>query len=182
MTTTLLKVISLASTSSVGDVHLDAGRQRAPHKSDFWQRLSQGKAAAPSLDQLYEWDQGQASDAPLDVLFQSVLDGEMSDVGKQFSGTLRTCLCDEGTAVEVLEALKDWANVQRASRSEALPGDVASAIYYGAIAAALVRWEEKITGLNDQAMAAGFKWVCGQEWLDGDVRATVQAARDSIDQ
>ena len=96
------------------------------------------------------------------------------------TGTLRNCLCGDSPAIEALEAVKEWANIQRASRSQALPGELASAIYYGAIAAALVRCDKKITGLNDQALASGLGFVHSLDWLDESIRATIGAAIERV--
>ena len=76
----------LARTASAEAVQLDAARESAPHKSDFWQRLSQGASDTQSLDRLYEWDQDEATDVPPDVLLQSVLDGKLSEVNAEFDG------------------------------------------------------------------------------------------------
>ena len=174
-----LKAI-LARTMSAEAVELDTARESMPHKSDFWQRLSQRKGTATSLDRLYEWDQGETTDVPLDVLFQSILSGNMQDLIESGEGTLKECLCGEATSLSSLEGLKEWANIQRASRSQALSSDIASALYYGAIAAALSRHGQKISGLNDQALLTGFRWVTSQSWLDEDVRTTVNSAIDHV--
>ena len=174
-----LKAI-LARTMSAEAVELDTARESMPHKSDFWQRLSQRKGTSTSLDRLYEWDQGETTDVPLDVLFQSILSGNMQDLIESGEGTLKECLCGEATSLSSLEGLKEWANIQRASRSQALSSDIASALYYGAIAAALSRHGQKISGLNDQALLTGFRWVTSQSWLDEDVRTTVNSAIDHV--
>ena len=166
----------LARTASAESVQLDAARESAPHKSDFWQRLSQGSGDTQSLDRLYEWNQDEAADVPPDVLLQSILDSDLSEINSNYQGTLRSCLCEENPAVEALEAVKEWANIQRASRSQALPGELASAVYYAAIAAALVRCDKKITGLNTQALLSGLKTINAMEWLDAGMRDTLTSA------
>src|SRR5690606_9987848 len=127
------------------------------------------------------WDQDAAAEVPIEVLFQSILDGSLTEIVGNYPGTLRSCLCDEEPSLEALEAVKEWASVQRASGSESLPGNAASAIYFGAIAAALLRCRKKITGLNGHALTSGLQWVVAQDWVDPGVRSTANAALSCVD-
>jgi hypothetical protein len=51
-----------------------------------------------------------------------------------------------------------------------LPPEVASVLYFAAIAAALVHLGERISALDDRAMAAGMTWVLGRTWLAAELR------------
>ena len=62
-----------------------------------------------------------------------------------------------------------------------LPGEVASVLYFAAIAAALVRAGERITALGDRAIADGTAWALRQPWLAAELRPLFAQAQDQLD-
>ncbi len=153
----------------------DPSHESGQHKSYFFQRLISEGTVKP-LEKLYDWNQGDESEVETDVMFQSILETPLKDVSTDLSGTIRSCLFDPNSTSQALEAIKDWASVQRANRSPTISREIASTIYYAAIASALVHCEQRITGLNDQALISGLQWVCDQEWVDEPVRELAQQA------
>jgi hypothetical protein len=61
-----------------------------------------------------------------------------------------------------------------------LPSEIAAAIYYTSIAAALVRLSERITQLPDADVRRGLLWVRGQDWVDGKTRALLDQALEKL--
>jgi RNA polymerase sigma-70 factor (ECF subfamily) len=169
----------LSRTRLAADRKLDAARESTPLKSAFWRRLT--RQSSKPLGQLYDWDQEDGSDIPMHVSLQSVLDSPIHNFVGGYEGTIRSYLCDESPDVEALESIKEWANTQRATGSQALPGDLASVVYYGAISAALVRCGKRITGLNDQALLTGLRSVGEQAWLDNSLRSMIEHAIILVD-
>ncbi|MBI1247949.1 hypothetical protein GC197_08935 [bacterium] len=171
----------LGQTWSVADLHVDKSHEASVVTSGFWDRISKRDGDLNALDLLYDWDQEGTDNVPQDVLFQSLLDGKLSDGPADQNVSVRECLCGESPKLELLEAIKQWANNQRVCRSEALPIDQASALYYSAIAAALLRCNKRISGLNGQSLRSGFRWVSEQPWIDPDVRTMVVSAINCTD-
>ena len=74
----------------------------------------------------------------------------------------RELLEEPNPALEPLIALKDSA--KRRTR-ESFPPEVALLIYYGSIAAAMVRCGRRITRLRDDDLRHGFMWAIQQPWV-----------------
>ncbi len=77
--------------------------------------------------------------------------------------------------LEVLEATKRFAKYSR-TQEESLPAEIATALYYLAIAAALTKCGRRITALDDQTLRHGIAWVRQQTWLDEDSRTVLDEA------
>lgn len=72
--------------------------------------------------------------------------------------------------VELLKITKDFAKACRLSPHSPMPHEIASVLYFASIASALVRCRRRITGLTNDALAEGFRWVLRQPWLDAPIR------------
>ena len=68
--------------------------------------------------------------------------------------------------IELLELVKDFAKANLDHPDSGLPGEIAAALYYTSIAAALVRLEARISQLGDMDLQRGFRRTMGQAWLD----------------
>ncbi len=68
--------------------------------------------------------------------------------------------------VQLLNSLKELAKDKREDPLSDSPPEVAVALYYAGIAAALTRCGERITTLRDDELRAGLNWVAKQTWLD----------------
>jgi len=179
----------LANTRSVADVVV-----REPQADDadlsttrFWRRLSAAQEAEAGVDSIFtvgapEGDQHQSADdeaAHFAVFLQTRLDqlricDSDSSIGE--------ALASESTPVELLNSIKDWSNIQRASQNKAAPQDIASAIFYGAIARAMENSGQCITSLNPDTLEAGFTWLAGQEWAGQQLQATASRAAKRVQQ
>ena len=76
--------------------------------------------------------------------------------------------------VELLKITKDFAKACRLSPRSPVPHEIASVLYFASIAAAMVRCRRRITGLTNDALAEGFRWVLSQPWLDAPTRALTE--------
>ena len=80
-------------------------------------------------------------------------------------------------ARELLELVKDFAKANLEHPASGLPGEIAAAIYYSSIAAALVRLNVRISQLSDPDLDRGVQWTLSQSWLDEPTRELLAAAR-----
>lgn len=81
--------------------------------------------------------------------------------------------------LELLTLTKDFAKANMNHPESALPGEVATAIYYLSIATAAVRLGERISKLTDADLRRGYAWTCAQHWVDPETkRLLLQASGD----
>ncbi len=78
--------------------------------------------------------------------------------------------------VELLKITKDFAKACRLSPRSPVPREIASVLYFTSIAAALVRCRRRITGLTNEALSEGFRWVLTRTWLDVPTRTLTEEA------
>lgn len=76
----------------------------------------------------------------------------------------------------LLRLVKEFAKAAQAAPSGPLPPEVARVLYYASIAAALARWNERLTTLDDTALRRGFAWVREQPWVDAGTHALLAEA------
>ena len=69
--------------------------------------------------------------------------------------------------MELLWAVKDFSKNCKEDATSDMAPEVALALYYASIAAALTRRGERITTLSDDELRAGLNWVVKQNWLPG---------------
>jgi hypothetical protein len=82
--------------------------------------------------------------------------------------------------LELLRLVKEFAKLNREQRESLLPSDLATVLYYLSIAAALVRWGERISALTDDELRRGFAWTLSQDWIDEAARELVVSARGKL--
>ena len=75
----------------------------------------------------------------------------------------------------LLELTKEFAKRSLYSPCPAIPHDVARALYFTSIAAALSHCERRITTLNDDDIAAGISWALSCDWVTDDARTVLLA-------
>jgi hypothetical protein len=73
--------------------------------------------------------------------------------------------------VAMLQRIKRFAKARKSNPNGPLPEEVATVIYYAAIAVALKRCQLRITSMDDAALVAGCGWVLLQAWVDDDTKA-----------
>jgi hypothetical protein len=78
--------------------------------------------------------------------------------------------------LELLNLVKDFAKANVDQPESGLPGEIATALYYTSIAAALVRLDTRITQLPDAALQTGLQQTLAQSWLDDQTRALLTLA------
>jgi hypothetical protein len=76
----------------------------------------------------------------------------------------------------LLRQVKDFAKGQR-TRNGHLPKEVATVLYYAAVAVALCKLSERITTLTDNELLTGFDWVLEREWIPEDLKPVLVDAR-----
>ena len=72
--------------------------------------------------------------------------------------------------LELLELTKDFAKANMDHAQSSLPAEVAAALYYASIAAALVRLDARITRLPEAELRRGLLWTSDQTWLDAETK------------
>jgi hypothetical protein len=82
--------------------------------------------------------------------------------------------------LDLLQVTKDFAKRNRDSQESLIPPEIADALYFLAIAAALVKCGERITRLADVPLQNGFVWVEAQAWIDNESKVIVREARRVI--
>lgn len=172
----------LAQSRSVADATSIQGSPEGEStlKAAFWDRLS-GRTPKSALESLLDVDSEEGETLPLDAYFTAILNSdvtEFSGLKVEDEGSLIGVLSGE-TRLDSLKAVKEWSNLLRASRDKTLPPDLASGVYYLTLAIAATQHGEKITGMSDQSLQAGFIWLRDQPWLDTRVRHVVESAIES---
>jgi len=82
--------------------------------------------------------------------------------------------------VELLELVKDFAKANLDHPESGLPGEIAAALYYTSIAAALVRLDARISQLPDADLQRGLRWTMEQAWLDEKTKELLAKASEKV--
>jgi hypothetical protein len=70
----------------------------------------------------------------------------------------------------LLELVKEFAKANADHPENGLPKEIAAVLYYGCIAAALVRLKARISKLSDADLRRGLGWAVEQPWVDEETR------------
>jgi len=81
---------------------------------------------------------------------------------RQENRSARQLLEDANPPIELLTAVKDLS--KRRPR-DLFPPEMALLLYYGSIAAAMVRCGKRITKLRDEDLRNGFSWAIKERWV-----------------
>lgn len=90
--------------------------------------------------------------------------------------TFGDVLRDPSPAVAALERVKQLSRAYRSDPDPPVPPEVATALYFAAIAAALVRCGRRITSASDELLRDGMRWAAAHPWLDEATRGLLDAA------
>jgi len=82
--------------------------------------------------------------------------------------------------IDLLRQAKRFAKIHRSRADSHLPAEVAAVLYFAILSAALVRLNERITTLDDDAFRSGLEWCNSQAWVEEPVRALLAQALDKI--
>jgi hypothetical protein len=78
--------------------------------------------------------------------------------------------------LQLLQLVKDFAKANMDHPESGLPREIATALYYTSIAAALLRLDKRISQLPDADLQRGLRWAQEQRWLDEKTKGLVAAA------
>lgn len=76
----------------------------------------------------------------------------------------------------LLRRAKLFAKACKLDADGPLPEEVATVLYFALIAAALLRCNERISRLDDVALAAAMHWVLAKDWVDESIHALMRQA------
>jgi hypothetical protein len=82
--------------------------------------------------------------------------------------------------VQLLQLVKDFAKTNLDHPESGLPREIATALYYASIAAALVRLDKRISKLSDTDLQRGLRLTRDQTWLDERTRSLLAEALKKI--
>ncbi|NLX96012.1 MAG: hypothetical protein GXY83_07540 [Rhodopirellula sp.] len=82
--------------------------------------------------------------------------------------------------VELLDLTKRFAKRCRTSPDAVLPVEIATLLYFLAIAVARFRLTQQISGLDDESLRGGICWSLEQPWLDDETRKLLRLGLDSL--
>jgi hypothetical protein len=86
-------------------------------------------------------------------------------------------LLSDRPPLALLQLVKEYAKMgDRQGADAGLPEEVATVLYYAAIFVALSRCGQRISSLDDAALARGGRWVVDQPWVSQPVRQIVVEA------
>lgn len=168
----------LAETRDADRIEIDRQRESAIYKSGFLTRLNTPNCEF--LSEAFEWGRQNDEAASDDVVCRSILDTQLGDVQSGQQGTIRQALLGQTQDESVLKSIKDWVNLQRVSRDPLFSREVATSIYYTAIAASLVHFQKRISSLQDQVLARGLDSVLEKDWIEEDIRTVLATARAQL--
>ncbi len=88
---------------------------------------------------------------------------------------------DLNPPLEMLDMTRRFAKRSRTQGPDGMPDEIATVLYYAAIAAARLRHEASISKLDDRSLLDGLDWALDQPWLVASLRGllaeTAQALR-----
>jgi hypothetical protein len=143
--------------------------------------LPQG-ASAPDCDRdKAELLRGQLAESlPLDAGLAHMLPNILTmvcDKLRPFTGcSFGALLTDPETDLLVIETIKDLHKRQAEAAKSGPIQEVATAIYYAAIASALVHHDVRITKLSYESLSKSFEGLAGSDWLPADLRQLLTEA------
>jgi hypothetical protein len=74
-------------------------------------------------------------------------------------------------SLDALQVVKDFAKRAINEKDGPLPEEIGAALYYASIAAALLRLNNRISGLDDPTLKIGLNWALAQPWMDASLAA-----------
>ncbi len=95
--------------------------------------------------------------------------------------TFGQLLTEAAPPLEMLDMIRRFAKRSRTQGLEGMPEEIATVLYYAAIAAARLRHRESISKLDDAALMDGIDWALQQSWVAEPLRdlfsETIEAIR-----
>ncbi len=91
--------------------------------------------------------------------------------------TFAGVLFDDMPPIALLTLIKTFAKTHRSDAAGVLPNEIATTIYFLAIAAAAARHRQHITALTPKEVTDGFAWLAAQPWVDQRSRVLAEQGR-----
>jgi hypothetical protein len=82
--------------------------------------------------------------------------------------------------IQLLQMVKDFAKTNLDHPESGLPREIATALYYASIAAALVRLDKRISQLPDEDLRKGLRLTREQAWLDERTKSLLEEALKKV--
>ncbi len=95
-------------------------------------------------------------------------------------GTIHDLFVHPRPPLELLEFTKQLGRRNTQLNASEMPPEVGAVIYFGSIALALVRCNERITSFDDEQLSCGFEQLLGWEWINPELRQVVQQAMGKL--
>jgi hypothetical protein len=133
-----------------------AGEERARlWRPDELAAIFRHQISTPMLVDLGSFDPGTASKLKILTDAQGLLLKSFADLFHHAA-----------PPIELLRMVKDFAKANLDHPESGLPPEIASALYYTCIAAAMVHLDTRISKLPDAALREGLRLTQAQPWLD----------------
>ena len=138
-------------------------------RADELAALFRHQMSAPMLMDLGSFDPRTANQLKTLASAQGLLLSSFSDLFNHPSPPL-----------PLLQLVKDFAKANMDHPESGLPREIATAVYYLSIAAALLRLNEQISQLPNADLLRGLRWTLEQKWLDEKTRALLNGAVEKL--
>ena len=146
------------------------GDERGPlWRADELAALFRHQMSAPMLMDLGSFDARTADQLKTLSAAQSLLLSSFADLFNH-----------PAPPVQLLQLVKDFAKANMEHPESGLPKEIAAALYYTSIAAALVHLDKRISQLPDADLRRGVRHTQEQAWLDEKTRALLAGALEKI--
>ena len=147
--------------------------ERGEDPQDLWRTDELRAIWKHQLATALTFDLGPIGEVSADSPSASTTAGEVP--AKTFGDLFRL----QAPPLALLELVKQFGKAHATHPESLLPRDISMALYYGAIAAALVRCGRRISSLNNDTLRLGMQRTAQFDWLDDETRALLNAALES---
>ncbi|HEX3624788.1 MAG TPA: hypothetical protein VH280_05105 [Verrucomicrobiae bacterium] len=147
-----------------------SGDERGPlWRPDELAAIFRHQMSAPVLMDLGSFDPRTASQLKTLTAAQGLLLSSFADLFNHANPPL-----------QLLQLVKDFAKANLDHPESGLPREIATAVYYASIAAALVHANQRISKLSDDDLQRGLRLTREQPWLDERTRSLLATALEKI--
>jgi hypothetical protein len=147
-----------------------SGEERGPlWRPDELAAMFRHQMSAPVLMDLGSFDPRTAKQLKSLTAAQGLLLSSFSDLFNH-----------SNPPIQLLQLVKDFAKTNLDHPESGLPREIATALYYASIAAALVRLEQRISHLPDEDLQRGLRLTREQPWLDDRTKSLMAEALKKI--
>lgn len=116
----------------------------------------------------------------LDVIDDDNIPSEMETASTIIKPSKRDLILERRFSFGIVEQLKAEAKALRTEESSGVPKEVATVVYFCAIAAALVHYNKRITSLRDAKIVDAFDWCLKRSWMSPDLQSLLEQAKAKL--